>query len=362
MPQDFPHTVAAIQRGISAGLHVGAQLYVSRDNQALCDLALGQSSAGVSMTPDSLNLWMSSTKPIAAVAIAKLWEQGKVELDDRVVRHIPEFAQNGKAPITIRHILTHTAGFRTPPRSQEAPWDQIIAEMCAARLEPGWVPGQKAGYHPASSWFILGEIVRRVGGLDYGAYVRNNVFEPLGMFDTWIGMPAEKFEQYGDRIAPMYKITSDNQAIPLNARATATSTRPGSSGWGPIRQLGRFYQMLDNRGSLDDARILLPQTVEAITARHRTGMFDHTFKRNIDWGLGFLLNSAAPDPDLPYGYGPAASPRTFGHGGAESSGAFCDPERHLVVAYLLNGQPGEERHHQRRKELLGAIEADLSVS
>jgi CubicO group peptidase (beta-lactamase class C family) len=360
-PPPFPRATAALQEGISAGLHLGAQLFTSRANQVLCDLAIGESQSGVPMSPDSLNLWMSSSKPIAAVAVAQLWEQGKLELDDRVADHVPEFAHNGKDPITLRHILTHTAGFRTPPRSQDAPWDQIIAELCAARLEPGWVPGEKAGYHPVSSWFILGEIVRRVGGLDYGAYVRRRIFEPLGMLDAWIGMPTEKFESYGQRIAPMHKITSNHQAIPLNARATATSVRPGSSGWGPIRQLARFYQMLDNRGSLDGARIISPQSVEALTARHRTGMFDHTFKRNIDWGLGFLLNAAIPDPDLPYAYGPVASPRTFGHGGAESSGAFCDPQRHLVVAYVFNGQPGEERHHHRRKQLLDAIEEDLAA-
>ena len=79
----------------------------------------------------------------------------------------------------------------------------------------------------------------------------------------------------------------------------------------------------------------------------------------MDWGLGFLLNRWNAPPDMPYGYGPAASPRTFGHGGAESSGAFCDPDRRLVVAYAFNGQPGEARHHERRKKLLEAIEEDL---
>jgi CubicO group peptidase (beta-lactamase class C family) len=93
--------------------------------------------------------------------------------------------------------------------------------------------------------------------------------------------------------------------------------------------------------------------------RHRTGLFDAAFKASIDWGLGFLLNSPQPQPELPYGYGPQASPRTFGHGGAQSSGAFCDPERGLVVAYVFDGMPGEDRHHARRKSLLAAIEEDL---
>jgi CubicO group peptidase (beta-lactamase class C family) len=138
----------------------------------LLNAAFGQARPGVPMTPDSLNLWLSAVKPIAAVAIAQLWERGLIELDDLVTRHIPEFARKGKDAITIRHILTHTAGFRAPPRSQEKPWDNLIAEMCAARQEPGWIPGKTAGYHLASSWYILGELVRRIDGRDYSRYVR----------------------------------------------------------------------------------------------------------------------------------------------------------------------------------------------
>jgi CubicO group peptidase (beta-lactamase class C family) len=373
-------TRAAIEQSIASGLSPGAQIYISQNARVLADAAFGEARSGVPMTPNSLNLWMSSTKPVAAVAIAQLWERGLLELDDRVVRFIPEFGQNGKEPITIRHILTHTAGFRAPPRSQEGPWERIIAEVCTARLEPGWVPGRRAGYHPASSWYVLGEIVRRVDGRDYSRYVREEIFLPIGMRDSWVGMPAEQFEAYGDRIAVMHKITSDGKAVALDPRPVATGCRPGSGGWGPIRELGHFYEVLMRRGRTEDSglrteqknpppqssvlsprsSILSPQAVEAITARHRSGIIDETFKQPMDWGLGFLLNRWDAPVEVPYGYGPVASPRTFGHGGAESSGGLCDPERGLVVAYVFNGQPGEGRHHERRKKLLAAIEEDLA--
>jgi CubicO group peptidase (beta-lactamase class C family) len=356
----LPRTAAVIQRGINEGLHPGAQLYVSQNGQVIADLAFGQAKTGVPMRSNSLNLWMSASKPIAAVAIALLWEQGLLDLDDAVIRFIPEFGVNGKSPITLRHILTHTAGFRAPPKHADAPWDEIIADLCASHLEVGWIPGQKAGYHTISSWYILGEIVRRLDGRAYQQYVREAMFLPLGMRDSWVGMPLEQLQAYGQRMAPMHKLTSDGQMIPLDPADTATVSRPGGTGWGPIRELAFFYEMLRNRGEWNGVRLLTPQTVEAITARHRTGMFDETFKRVVDWALGFLLNSPQPDPDLPYGYGRQASPRTFGHGGAGSSGAFCDPEKHLVVAYLFNGQPGEPQHHDRRKALLAALYDDLS--
>ncbi len=369
----FNHTLAVLQSGIDAGLHPGAQLYVSLHGQVLANIAVGEARPGVPMTPDSLNLWLSSTKPVGAVAIAQLWERGLLELDDPVVKFIPEFGQKGKEANTVRHILTHTAGFRAPPRSEDAPWEQIVAELCAARQEPGWVPGQKAGYHPASSWYILGEIVRRLDGREYSSQVRKMIFERLGMNDSWVGMSADIFHAYGDRIALMQD-TTKSPSVPLDAERIATSCRPGSGGWGPVRELGRFYEMLMNRGRIsvlvgsaladptksdEEVAILSAQSVEAITARHRTGMMDMTFKTPIDWGLGFLLNSTEPRDDLPYGYGLRASPRTFGHGGAQSSGGFCDPERGLVVAYVFNGRPGEERHHERRKMLLEALFEDL---
>src|SRR5438067_10154199 len=122
-------TSASITRGIAAGLHLGAQLYVSRAGAPIADLAYGEARAGVKMSLDSINLWMSSCKPVAAIAIGTLWERRLLDLDDPVTKVIAEFGQNGKEPITLRHILTHTAGFRAPPRSQDAPWEQIIAEL-----------------------------------------------------------------------------------------------------------------------------------------------------------------------------------------------------------------------------------------
>src|SRR5262249_3237413 len=114
MSEDSPLPLARriLHDGIVHGLHLGAQLYVSQFGKLLADLAIGESKPGVPMRANTINLWMSSGKPIAAVAIAQLWEQGKLDLDDRVGKHVTEFAVRGKEAITIRNILTHTGGFR----------------------------------------------------------------------------------------------------------------------------------------------------------------------------------------------------------------------------------------------------------
>ena len=358
------HTAELLEQSIAEGLQLGAQLCVLRGGETIADLALGEAAPGEAMTPATLVLWLSSTKPVAAVAIAQLWEGGRLELDDPVARHLPGFAAGGKGAITIRHLLTHTGGFRMLDVGfPHDAWDEILSRVCAARLEPRWVPGRKAGYHLASSWFVLGELVRRLAGRPFPEYVREAIFLPLGMSDCWIGMPAERFDEYGARLGRMFDTERRPPAPhPWHERSWVTGCSPGGNGWGPMRQLARFYEALRRGGELDSRRILGPQTVEALVARHRVGLLDHTFRASLDWGLGFIPNSAwQGDPRLPYGYGPHASARAFGHSGARSSAAFCDPEHGLVVALHVNGTPSEETHRERFSAVLAALYEDLGL-
>lgn len=362
----LPTTSALLREGISEGLHIGAQLHVTWGAEVAADVAVGESRPGVAMTPDTLMVWMSACKPIGAVAIAQLLEAGKLVLDDPVAKFLPAFGQNGKEPITLSQILMHTCGFRWLETGwPNASWDQIIEKICGMPLERGWVPGEKAGYHPATSWFILGEIVRRVDGRPYEQYVREMIFERLGMNDSWVGMPAERYHDYGERIGILHQ-TEKKPPTPAehsDEEAALTSCRPGANGCGPVRELTRFYQMILNGGALDGAHIINPQSVDLFTARRRVGMFDQTFRHIMDWGLGFMVNSNRYGPQtVPYGYGPHASERTFGHGGAQSSTAFADPEHDLAIALVCNGMPGEAAHQPRMRRILAAIYEDLGLA
>jgi len=365
----LPRTASVIQRGMNQALHIGAQISVSLNGRIIADTAVGEARAGVPMTADTIMLWLSSGKPLTAIAIAQLWERGRLELDDPVARHIPEFAAHGKDRITIRHVLTHTGGFRRCANNWSLrPWEQIIARICASAPEHGWVPGRKAGYHVASGWYILAEIVRRVDGRSIDRYLREEVLLPLGMRQTWMGMPAAAYEAAAARIGVMHD-TSGPQPRPHGHWDTplhAGLVRPGANVRGPARELRCFYEMLLRHGRPPDsaqARVLSPQTVEAITARHRTGMLDHSFNHVMDWGLGVLVNSAIYGADtVPYGFGRHASPRAFGHGGSQSSVGFADPEQGLAVAIIFNGMSGEEQHNHRIRCTLTALYEDLGLA
>jgi CubicO group peptidase (beta-lactamase class C family) len=374
MPNDpprLPRTLPVIHRGMAEGDHVGAQVYVSRGGGVVADVALGRarSAPDVPMRAESLCLWLSATKPVAAVAITQLWERGLLELDDPVARHLPPFAARGKEAVTVRHLLTHTGGFRALAGNwEDRPWDEIIAAVCDARLEPDWVPGRKAGYHLATSWYVLGELVRHLDpqGRPFEQYVREMIFEPLGMNDSWVGLPSQRYRAYGERIAFTHDTTgaaAPRSPHPLDTESGAAVCRPGSGGRGPVRELGFFYEMLIGAGRRNGNRVLSPQSVEAITAPHRVGTYDHTFRHTMDWGMGFLINSSRYGPGpAPYGYGPHASPRTFGHGGSQCCSAFADPEHGLAVAIVWNGRPGEQRHDRRLRETLTALYQDLGLA
>jgi CubicO group peptidase (beta-lactamase class C family) len=216
---------------------------------------------------------------------------------------------------------------------------------------------------------VLGEVIRRLDGRPFGRYVREEVFEPLGLHDSWVGMPRERYLFYKatGRIAALWM--SEGSEGPemkdhgWDSEARCVRPNPGGNGYGPVRELGRFYEMLLARGTGNGNRILSPQAVEAMTARHRTGMMDLTFKHVLDWGLGFIVNSAWYGAEtVPYGYGRHASPRTFGHSGYRSSVGFADPEWGLAVALAFNGTPSNERHEVRVRSVLDAIYEDLGLA
>jgi CubicO group peptidase (beta-lactamase class C family) len=236
------------------------------------------------------------------------------------------------------------------------------------------VPGEKAGYHPRTAWFIVGELVRRLDDArqrSYDRYVREEIFGPIGMADSWVGgMPPERYRAYGARIGAMFEDIHEDPPTDGDAmegvpdERTCASVHPGASGRGPMHDLGKFYQALLRGGAVDKgSRVLRSETVAELTRPQRVGMFDHTFKHAIDWGLGFIVNlqDASGRATMPYGYGPHASSRTFGHSGAESSCAFCDPEHEIVVAWACNGMPGEDAHQKRQRAINTAIYEDLEL-
>ncbi|HVF75084.1 MAG TPA: serine hydrolase domain-containing protein [Acidimicrobiales bacterium] len=336
----LPSAVALLEQGITDGFHLGAQLSVSHRGDS-ADLAVGN------VDVDTPFPWFSQTKALTAVALAQQWERGEVALDDPVAAHIPEFA---KEHITVRHLLTHTAGLRNAElaatETDGADWDASVQRACEAGVHDDWVPGRRAGYNPKGAFQLLGEIVRLIDGRSFDEYVRDEVFRPLDM---------ERSSLRATESGVVYDTSGES---PRALGGPPPDVRPSSSGVGPASDLLRFWEALCRGGR----PVLSPQAVEAMTARHRVGLRDETFGPVIDWGLGLMVNSwQYQQRPTPYGYGDRASPRAFGHGGSQSSIGFVDPEHGLVVVLLTNGMPGEKGNHRRTQPVLTALYEDLAL-
>lgn len=366
-------TVAVLAAGEDAGLHVGAQLHVVHDGRVVGEVARGLAAPGRPMDADSMMTWLSCSKIALSVLFARVWQERLVGLDDPVATHIPEFAAHGKGAVTVRQVWTHTCALLNaeerlfPVRYGQSHADNI-ALICASSLDRGRVPGRDAGYQTTAVPLLLAEIAARARGRDVREMARDEVFVPLGMSDSWLGMPEEALERYAERLGETYD-TSGPEPVPgswaPDRPHQLTHTMPGGNGRGPMRELARLLEMLRRGGELDGARILDPVTVAAMTARHRTGLHDRSWGQVLDWGLGLTLDSKvhhAGGTHL-YGYGPYASPRTFGHAGFRTTLAFCDPETALVVTCSWNGMVADDDvHSARQNALCAAIYEDLDLA
>jgi CubicO group peptidase (beta-lactamase class C family) len=349
-----------LERGVEEGLHPGAQVYVSLHGETVGSFGVGD--VGV----DDIAPWFSMTKLVTAVAFAVGWERHGLDLDDRVADYVPEAAVNGKDVLTLRHLLTHTAGLHgAAGRSDDVrsrPTEQTLGIVCAAPLARGWIPGERAAYDGAAGFTLLAEVVRRVDGRHFDQLAADEVFVPLGMTSSSLRLE----QPSGGVVVTMHETPprrSPGRPRPdITAPETTATLMPGAGGMGPMRELVRVIELLLGHGERDGVRLLSAQTVEAMTARHRAGLRDETFGHVIDWGLGVMVNSRhyASGP-YPYGYGPHASRRTFGHGGAESSLVFGDPEVGLAVAIFTNGMPGERANLARFDALAETLYRDLEL-
>ncbi|WP_437224885.1 serine hydrolase domain-containing protein [Planctomicrobium sp. SH661] len=368
LPQErFPRTYQVIQHGISHQLHRGMQVFISRDFEPVADFAVGENVSEVPLTPDFLLPWLSAGKPLTAAAILQRVQHGQLKLESPVCDVIPEFAAAGKEAITLENLLTHTAGLKPiatgwPKRT----WGEIVDKICQTGTRRDRGDGLECGYDPARSWFILGEMLQRVDAQQrtVDQIIRQDVLEPLGMFNSWMAIPTDRLDEFRPRLGTTY--SSQNDVLtptPGNTDEYCLTPSPGGSMRGPIRELARFYEMLLRQGTTADGTSLLdPEIVRLMLQRRRQGEFDATFQHVVDFGLGIIINSNRYGAEtVPYGFGRHASENSFGHGGAQSSIGFADPKYKLVVTAVANGLPGEQVHNHRFKELNSAIYEDLDL-
>ncbi|WP_253737828.1 serine hydrolase domain-containing protein [Halohasta salina] len=351
---------AEFDRQLDVGLHHGAQLAVYVDGDLAIDFAGGvDGPEGEPTTPETRHLLFSCTKPYAGVGLHQLIEAGEADYDDRVVDHWPAFADEGsqKAEITIRHVLSHTAGIPYGEFDQAVDqwgdWDAVVAAMEA--IEPVFEPGEQPAYHTFNYGWLVGELIRRISGQPVEAYVDEHVFEPLGLDQTSIGVRGdadpdavatlsgfESFDRCRDPGEGLDNPASDAAAL-FNQPGVQRAVIPAANGVGTARDMARFYACIANGGALDGTRLVEASTVEEATTTHAETDSDGTLSRPARYGLGFWTGGLANDM-----FGSVSRERMFGHAGLGSIFAWGDPELNVGFAYVTNGIREESYEHAAR--------------
>ncbi len=367
MFSEFPRAAAAIQNGIDRQFHTGVQLYVSVNGRPVINDAIGFATVDQPMTADTIMLWRSAGKPLTAAAVCRLVERSVLALNNRLSCYLPETNHSPLGTVTLHQILTHTSGIPLIGTGwPNTTWDDIVARIIKGVTHIGGLSDDGA-YQPQSTWFLLGEILERLDPAErpFRQVLTEEVLQPVGVTEAWCGISPSSCTQLSNRLPSFYvREKGKLEDCEYGGGPWLTQPSPGGNMRGPVRELGRFYEMLLNNGRTIDGNICLrPETVADMTTRHREDTYDHTFQHTVDFGLGLVIDSNHHGHStVPYGFGQYCSPQTFGHGGAQCAMGFCDPVNELVVAWAANGFCGEGQHQRRNRAINEAVYQDLGLT
>ncbi len=356
-------------RYVEEGSVAGIVVSVAHQNEVVYTQAVGNRGTEDErpVKVDDLFRIYSMTKPITGVALMQLHEQGKFELDDPVGKYIPEFAElkvhneegdptAPENPITVRNLLTHTAGFGYVFTAH--PVDQLIRSegvLSSKDLDEfaTKVAGIPLKFEPATQWHysiavdVQGLLIERLSGKAFDVYLKENIFDPLGMEDTFFGVPEEKFE----RFLPNHSWSRSMNHLIQSGAQSFDSYRDVTffSGGGGLVSTAHDYmtfaRAVANGGELNGVRILKAETVEEMRRNHlgeaikaeggtgeNPGAMLGANARGFGFGLGFGVNT-----------GPSTAGRSHGEyswGGAAGTVFWIDPVEDLIVVGMIQRMGG----------------------
>lgn len=338
---DGSQSMAVTMRSfVDAGRLAGAVTVVAQDGKILNIDCVGRADVAGNLptTPNTLYWIASMTKPITAVSVMILVDEGKLSLDDPADKYLPEFREvrlagggTPRRPITIRDLLTHTSGVVAPPAGTGvAP--TTLAESVLA------IAGQPLQFEPGSDWkygvglTVAGRIVEVVSQMPFEKFVDERICKPIGMLDTTFHPNADQRA----RLATLYRWDKEANGLApadvvqnqLNDASPRRVPNPSGGMASTALDYFHFLQMVLNGGELNGTRILSEKAVAEMT-RIQTGELAISDRPGVKWGLGWGV------VDEPTGAVASLNRGSFGHGGAFGTLAWVDPARNAVMIMLI---------------------------
>lgn len=326
---------------VEQGSIAGAVTLVARRGEVVSLVAAGYQDleSKKPMRSDTIFDIRSMTKPVTAMGIMILMEEGRLALKDPVEKYLPEFkattrkTEGPPKPITIHHLLTHTAGlpfYRLPLIADiTIKRDRTLTDVVAilSKQEPEYEPGTQHRYSSAG-FAILGRIIEVVSGQPYERFIRERIFEPLEMKDSFFFIPAEK----QGRLASIYRVENGKlnkwEEIETH-RQNAKYPGPEFGMYSTAADLASFYQMMLDGGTFKGKRVLSSMSVAAMIENHTLHIKSAITQRPAYQGLGWGL-SGDPMEDFPL-----TSAGSYGHNGAFGTIAWIDPKKSLIRIFLI---------------------------
>jgi CubicO group peptidase (beta-lactamase class C family) len=342
-------TVAGVVTLVARGNDV-----IEFDAQGMADIE-----ANRPMRKDTIFQIMSMTKPVTAIGIMMLAEEGKLAVRDPVEQYLPEFkdlrvatntgpdAVHSGIPehaITIRDLLTHTAGMTDAApaaihdyqHAMNVPLDEVVRQLAKERLL--FQPGTAWSYSSAGIE-ILGRIIEVCSGQKYEDFIAERILRPLGMKDSFFYPPADKT----NRIAMVYDSKDGNLVRapglilggdPGKYRAGSVFPAPGWGLYSTAEDLLHLYRMMLNGGVYEGRRYLSPFSVHVMTESHTTGIRPKGWMRGSDYGLAWEVVTD------PMGELAGHEIGSYGHGGAFGTQGWIDPGNQLISIMLIQSAGG----------------------
>ena len=324
----------------------------------------------------------SMSKVITVAGIMRLYEQGLFKMWDPVSEYLPGFKKpkialekpdgsceivDAKGEVTMRQLFTMTSGVPYPWADTAAGRIRIEKEKeyaasgkpCPGNVEYANLVGQlPLAFEPGERWMygfsidVLGAVVEVLTGKALGDYLRENVFEPLGMKDTGFFVPAGK----QDRVATLYHIQENLKPEERNCPSAKPAFESGGGGlFSTVRDYSRFAQMLLHGGTLDGVRILGRKTVDLIATDHLTPEQQATHSWDTQRGYGYGLGvRVMTHPEIA---GINGSVGEWGWDGAFGNWFCVDPKEKLTCVYLTTNLPGD--HYRFIPKLMASMYAEL---
>jgi CubicO group peptidase (beta-lactamase class C family) len=343
----FDSVAETLRKSLDAGTDVGASVTVMLDGEAVVDVWGGHcdQEQSVPWERDTIvNVW-STTKTMTFLCALMLADRGELDFWAPVAKYWPEFAENGKGRIEVRHIMGHTAGlsgFGEPLAIEDlADWEKCTSVL--ARQKPWWEPGTASGYHAVTQGYLIGEILRRITGTSIGKWFASEVAGPLGA-DFHIGLPASEDSRVSPVIPPeLPDISSlDPMSIPVrtltNPPVVAKFANegwwrraeiPAANGHGNSRSVATVQSIVAGKGQARGVRLLSEKGTEVIFTEQANGT-DLVLGTPLRLGMGYGLSGEL----MPGG------PKTCYWGGYGGSLIVMDQDLALTVCYVMNKMEG----------------------